>query len=163
MVVKPGPHAERLELLGGVIQGIADRLPAVQLLHLASACHDNVPASQRLVQLDRFWKILGREVTFAVVGRAAGDAEVVEQLSNIPGVWERPVEVWSVKLNAFVTHFRDSADSAHQVVFQLLPNRIKLEADGYALVPGRASQNSGGGRSQKGTTGETLTRAHRSR
>ena len=164
VIVVARAKTQRLELFGGAAQDVRYTLPAIEAVDSSRAGHDDELAPDDLVDLDGVWKVLGGECAVAVVGREAADADVVHELFHILGVGGRPVEIGSVELDAFVAHFGDAADRAHQVLFQLFPHRKQLESDRnmFALCHCRGERGSRG-QSEERTAGEGVVRHHRSR
>ncbi len=87
------------------------------------------------------------------MGGGAADAEIVELLADLFGVIGRPVVVGGEELDILVAHFGDSADSPHEVVFQLVANGVQFQSNWY-VFGSRGRERGGGGQGEQRAAGQ---------
>src|SRR5437667_9443729 len=70
------------------------------------------------------------EVLFVIMRGVATDAEVINHFADLLRLRFRPIEIWSIKFHALISHLRDGADRTFKVLLERLSNRIQLETNG---------------------------------
>jgi alcohol dehydrogenase (cytochrome c) len=136
VIVESGTHAERLQRFAHLCHLFPESLPAGDPVDAPGARHDDVPAADDLVQLDRLGQSFGGEGRGVVVSRIAADAEVVQQFPDVFGVCRRPAEIRRVELDDFISHLCDRAHRAWKILRKCFAHREEFQPDGDPLAGG---------------------------
>jgi hypothetical protein len=142
VVVESGRHAVRPQRLCRRRARLGQLFPGVDGLELRRrAGHDDHAAAQDGVELDRVLEHVAAEGRRRVVRRRTAQAEVVELPSHVPGHHRRPLQVGRIELDQLVAHLRDARERAGQIIGQLGADRVQLQPDRHARLPGRLQRS----------------------
>src|SRR6266852_3020301 len=130
--LKVGYHnhqARRLELLGGRVQPVGNRLPLVQTGLLVGGCLHDVLASQNQIHIARTREILCTKISFAVMRRQTPDPQIIQQLPHPFRLALAPIKVGRIEFHDLVSHLRDGAHGGFRILLQFTSNRIQFQAN----------------------------------
>jgi hypothetical protein len=102
--------------------------------------HDQL-ASNNLVKFYGARKIFCGEVLRIIVRGETPDAEIIQPLPYVLGFGISPAGIRGVELDVFLADLGHGADRAHEVLLQLVANRVKFQANRNVLALGRGGDN----------------------